>query len=306
VTAGLRILILGSGGQLGQELMRAAWAGGIAVSGRHRAELDICDPAAIEAGLAVARPDLVICAAAYTAVDQAEREPDRAFAVNRDAVRDIARACIRHGAALLHLSTDYVFDGTLALPYREVDPINPVSIYGRSKAEGEAAIRAILRRHLILRTSWVFGTHGQNFVKTMLRLGAERDLLRVVDDQRGCPTPAADLARVITTLAERFAHGRLTDDFPWGTYHYAGAGAVSWAEFASAVFAAAGARIAPHPRIHPIATADYPTAARRPANSVLDCGLIERRLGLARASWRSGLAAMLDETLGTLAEKVPS
>jgi dTDP-4-dehydrorhamnose reductase len=294
----MRVLVLGSAGQVGRELARAAWPAGFRVTGAARAEIDIRDAATVDAAIAGLGADLVVNAAAYTAVDRAETEREAAFAVNHAAAGALAMACAPRGAVLIHLSTDYVFDGAGApRPYREDDPVGPVNVYGASKEAGETAIRAALpERHLILRTSWVFGAHGQNFVKTMLRLAGEREELAVVDDQTGCPTPAADIAGVIVRLAAAVADGVRY----WGTYHFAGAGAVTWHGFADAIFDEAAA-VRPEmrrPRIRRICAADLPLPARRPAWSVLDCGRIGRDFGIVPPSWRPGLAAMLREHLG--------
>lgn len=311
----MRVVVTGAAGQLGRDLTdvlqgrvpvggrpgglplatEAGVGGPVAVIGTDLPDLDITDRPAVQSFMADARPDVVVHGAAWTAVDACEADPDRAFAVNAVATRHLVEAAGAVGAHVVYVSTDYVFDGTAPRAYREADPINPLSAYGRSKAEGEAAIRAALARHVILRTSWVFGAQGQNFVKTMLRLAGERPELRIVDDQHGCPTAAADLARVIVAVAARVAR----DPALWGTYHYASAGVTSWAGFAEAIFEIAGPRLARRPRITRIGTAEYPVPARRPANSELDCSLIEARFGIARIPWRDGLAAMLDEHLGS-------
>ena len=296
----MRVLVLGSAGQVGRELVRTAWPAGFRVTGAARAEVDISNAVAADAAIAGSAADLVVNAAAYTAVDRAETEREAAFAVNRDAAGALAAACARRGAVLIHLSTDYVFDGAGApRPYREDDPVGPLNVYGASKEAGEAAIRAALAEHLIVRTSWVFGAHRHNFVETMLRLAAERDQLSVVDDQTGCPTPAADIAAAIVRLAAAVACGA----GKWGTYHFAGNGAVTWHGFAEAIFDAAAA-IRPElrrPRVGKVRTADLALPARRPAWSVLDCTEIERDFGIAPPSWRPGLAAMLREHLADAA-----
>ena len=250
-----------------------------------RSEVDITDAAAVAA--AVRGADFVANCAAYTAVDKAETERDQAFAVNATGPGVIARACAEAGAALLHISTDYVFRGDGDRPWREDDPIAPLSVYGESKAAGEAAVREALPRHVILRTAWVFAAHGNNFVRTMLRLGAERPELRIVADQRGGPTAAADIAAAILAIRER----ALAPGFDgWGTFHFAGAPATTWHDFAAAIFAEKGGAA---PALHPIATSDYPTPARRPSNSVLDCGKIGRVFGLAQPDWRRALSAVV-------------
>ncbi|WP_395676646.1 dTDP-4-dehydrorhamnose reductase [Inquilinus sp.] len=281
----MTLVILGAGGQVGRELAELAQAQGLAVRALARAEVDITEAAAVAE--AVRGADFVANCAAYTAVDKAEAERDRAFAVNVTGPGVIAAACAAAGAALLHISTDYVFRGDGDRPWREDDPIAPLSVYGESKAAGEAAVRAALPRHVILRTAWVFAAHGSNFVRTMLRLGAERPELRIVADQRGGPTPAADIAAAILAIRGQ----ALAPGFDgWGTFHFAGAPATTWHDFAAAIFAAKGG---PGPVLHAIATADYPTPARRPSNSVLDCGKISRVFGLGQPDWRQALSAMV-------------
>ncbi|MGF6228735.1 dTDP-4-dehydrorhamnose reductase [Inquilinus ginsengisoli] len=281
----MTLVVLGAGGQVGRELAELAQARGLAMRALARSEVDITDAAAVAA--AVRGADFVANCAAYTAVDKAETERDQAFAVNATGPGVIARACAEAGAALLHISTDYVFRGDGDRPWREDDPIAPLSVYGESKAAGEAAVREALPRHVILRTAWVFAAHGNNFVRTMLRLGAERPELRIVADQRGGPTAAADIAAAILAIRER-AQAPGFDG--WGTFHFAGAPATSWHDFAAAIFAEKGGAA---PALRPIATSDYPTPARRPSNSVLDCGKIGRVFGLAQPDWRRALSAVV-------------
>jgi dTDP-4-dehydrorhamnose reductase len=229
------------------------------------------------------RPTLIINAAAYTAVDRAESEPDAAFAANADAPAHLAEAAAAAGASLIHLSTDYVFDGAKPVPYTEDDAVRPLGVYGASKAAGERAIRERLDRHVILRTSWVFGLHGANFVKTMLRLGHARARLDVVADQSGCPTGAADIAAAIHGIARQILLGSRTN--AWGTYHFAGRGSTNWYGFAEAIFERAEPIWGRRPQVTPIATADYPTPARRPTNSILDCTRFDRIFALPRRPW---------------------
>jgi dTDP-4-dehydrorhamnose reductase len=233
---------------------------------------------------------LVVNCAAHTAVDRAESEPELALAVNRDGPAHLAAACGKARIPLIHISTDYVFDGTKQEPYRETDPVSPLGVYGRTKAEGEGEVRSRLREHIILRTSWVYGIHGHNFVKTMLRLGQERRVLRVVNDQRGCPTNAADLAEIILAIAGQ------CDRNPWGTYHYSGKGETTWHGFAEAIIAEARKYTSLLvERLEPIPSAQYPTPAKRPANSVLDCSLFTSTFGIEPQPWRESLARMMGE-----------
>ncbi|MEI2783228.1 MAG: dTDP-4-dehydrorhamnose reductase [Candidatus Competibacter sp.] len=288
----MRLAIIGAKGQVGWELSRRAPMFGHEVLAWDVAELDITDAAAVDRALTTSGANAVINAAAYTAVDRAEQEPESAFAVNRDGPAHLAAACARLGIPLLHISTDYVFDGTKTGPYTEDDPAAPLGVYGQSKWEGDEAVRRLLPRHLILRVSWVFGVEGHNFVKTILRLAREREELRVVADQRGCPTYAGDIADVLLELAGRI--GQIDADNAWGVYHYCGEPATTWHGFASAIVERA--RLDEKLKVRtvtPITTADYPTPAARPANSVLDCARLTARFGIHPASWREGLATLL-------------
>jgi dTDP-4-dehydrorhamnose reductase len=288
MSAPLRILQFGRTGQLARELLARAPAA-VSVQALARSDVDLTDPEAVAAAVRGADADLVVNAAAYTAVDRAESEPDRAVAVNAAAPAAMARACAERGLPLVHVSTDYVFDGAGARAWREDDRRAPINAYGRTKAAGEAAVKASGAHALILRTSWLFSPYGTNFVRTMLALAQTRAELRVVADQRGRPTAAGDLAEAILALAPRLAD---RDPLACGVFHFAGAGTTSWADFAETIFALAGG---PHPRVIPIPTADYPTPAPRPLNSELDCGKFERTLGLRPRPWRVGLAETLDQ-----------
>jgi dTDP-4-dehydrorhamnose reductase len=281
------VLVVGSGGQLGFELLRASWPHGWRVIGKTHAELDVSDARAVRVALAELKPALVVNAAAYTQVDRAEDEPERAFAVNRDGAAHLADGKI----PLIHVSTDYVFDGEKSGPYLESDAVAPLGVYGASKLAGEEAVRAREPRHVILRTAWVFGAHGQNFVKTMLRLAAERDIVRVVADQRGCPTPAADIARAIVRIATCIADGSAS----FGTFHFAGMPATSWHDFARAIFEEQRTRGGRVPELQAISSDQYPTRARRAKNSELGGDAIRKTYALEAPSWRAGLSAMLDE-----------
>lgn len=287
----MRVLIAGAGGQVGHELLRLVPDGCEAV-GLGSSELDIADAAQVAAVFERLQPQLVINAAAYTAVDKAESEPERAWAVNRDGVAHLAQAAERLGIPVLHISTDYVFAGDASEPYRETDPTGPTGVYGASKLAGEQALAVNCSRHIILRTSWVFGAHGNNFVRTMLRLGREREELGVVADQRGCPTSAASIARTIWALG---VECRDRGSLPWGLYHFSGTPACSWHEFALVVFRQAHVQglLKRVPHVRAIATRDYPTPATRPAWSVLDCGKLRETLGIVQADWREELAQVL-------------
>ena len=280
------ILVFGATGQVARELRRLA-PEAMFVS---RAEADFTDPAACAARVNENRARAVINAAAYTAVDQAEKEQPLATVINGMAPAAMARAAAERGLPFVQISTDYVFDGSGAAPWKPGDATGPLGAYGRSKLEGEEGVRGAGGTHAILRTSWVFSAHGANFVKTMLRLGAERDHLRIVADQVGGPTPAADIARAVQVIADRL----IVDPSLAGTYHFSGKPDVSWAGFASEIFARAGLDC----RIEEIATRDWPTPAARPLNSRLDCSTIESAFGIARPDWRTGLDQVLQE-LGT-------
>lgn len=288
----MRVLVLGAAGQVGAELLRQSWPAGWQVEGRTRREADLADPAALRAAILAARPDLVVNAGAYTAVDRAESERDAAFAVNGTAPGVIGAAARDCGAVVVHYSTDYVFDGCGTGGREEDDPVAPLGVYGASKEAGERALRAALDRHVILRTSWVFGALGANFVRTMWRLGADRPELRVVADQHGCPTPAAGIADATVVIARQVAAGQGR----WGTFHFAGAPATTWAGLAEAVFAEMQRRTGRRPALVPITTAEYPTPARRPANSVLQCRRILDAYGIEAPDWRAALSVVLDET----------
>lgn len=290
--SGSSILLIGANGQVGREVSRLAGERGVLLAALNRTRLDITDARAVNRVVAQERPALLINAAAYTAVDKAEHEKEAAFRVNREGTTNLAAACADNKIPLIHLSTDYVFDGRQPAPYREDDPANPTGIYGLSKWEGETALRQRLDRHLILRVSWVFGVHGHNFVKTILRLGREREELRVVADQHGCPTAAAHIAHAILELAARIAGG---EKIPWGTYHYCGRPATTWYGFAEEIVKQAQTMgFIDHPiTVQPIGTSDYPTPTARPANSVLDCTKIAKTFGISPGSWQEGLRDML-------------
>lgn len=290
-----RILLLGGNGQVGTELRRSlAGLGELVVGtrdGTGAAEaVDFDDPASLGELVDRLRPGIVVNAAAYTAVDRAESERKRAFRINAEAPAALAAGCARHDATLVHYSTDYVFPGDGTHPYREDDATAPPGVYGASKLAGEQAIRASGCRHLVFRTAWVYAAHGHNFLRTMLRVGAERDELSVVADQVGTPTPAALIA---DTTAQVLRQGPERA----GLWHLTAAGQTTWHGFAEAIFAGAVARgLLPRaPTVVPIATADYPTPAARPAYSVLDTSALEHDFGIELPSWDTGLARVLDQ-----------
>lgn len=290
----LTVAVFGAGGQVGQALCRAALPNGWRTVGFDRTQADLTVPAAIEHALNRSGAAIAVNAGAYTAVDRAEAEPALAFQVNRDGPGHLAVACARRGIPLIHLSTDYVFDGRHSGAWHEDDPTGPLNVYGASKLDGERAVAAAGGRTVILRTSWVYSAVGTNFVRTMLRLGRERTTLRVVADQTGCPTAAGAIAGAIVTVA---GHLVARTGPVGGIYHYCGAGTASWFAFAAAIFALAERHGRPPPRLVPINTVDYPTPARRPANSVLDCTRIEQELGVIRPFWRDSLAPVVAQII---------
>lgn len=278
----MRVLITGAAGQLGHDLRRCFTQAGDEVVALERTALDITDATAVATAVQTARPDVVVHAAAFTKVDACETEPETAWAVNATGSWWVARACETAGAAMVYLSSDYVFDGTHGRPYTEFDRVNPLSMYGRSKEAGEQKVRQTLDRHYIVRTSWVHGAHGGNFAKTMLRVGRERGAVTVVDDQTGSPTFTPDLARQIRAL--------ISSDTP-GTYHLTNSGHCTWFEFARSIFEMASVPV----DLSPTDTASFGAPAPRPAYSVLD-NLMARQIGLpAMPAWQDSLAVLLRE-----------
>jgi dTDP-4-dehydrorhamnose reductase len=275
------ILLFGGGGQLGQELQRSARTQDIALRALDRSQADIPDADAVERAVTETKPSLCVNAAAYTKVDLAETEVEAARRANEVGPGVIATACAKAGIPLVHISTDYVFDGKKVSAYVETDPISPVGQYARTKAAGEGAVRQNLPRHLILRTGWVYGEFGHNFLKTMVRLAQERDEVRIVADQHGCPTSTRDLARAILQSAKALIAG----DPVWGTYHFVGAGETTWHGFAERIFVAQSLYTGRRPRAVPITTAEYPTAAARPANSVLNSTRFATAFGIRARPW---------------------
>lgn len=287
----MRILITGALGQIGQELLYSA-PNGWQVHALNSSELDITDAKLVMATVQLLQPQLIINTAAYTAVDQAENDSQRADAVNHLGAENLAKAAQNLGCPLLHISTDYVFSGEHNQPYTEQDTATPCSVYAISKWLGEQAVREFCPQHIILRTSWVFGVHGNNFVKTMLRLGQERDALNIVSDQTGGPTSARSIAQILWQIAQQY---QSRDSYAWGTYHFSGAPACSWYEFAGIIFKQATQLklIKRSPVLNPINTSDYPTLAMRPTYSVLDNSKIQQQLDICQNDWKSELNDML-------------
>jgi dTDP-4-dehydrorhamnose reductase len=279
-----RILLLGAGGQLGLQLKQTL-TDKVELTALARTELDFTDANAIRSAIRSANPEIVINAAAYTAVDKAESEPEQALLVNAVAPGVIAEELVKTGGWLIHYSTDYVFDGSGTKPWIETDPTGPLGVYGQTKLDGELAIASTGCKHVILRTSWVYATEGRNFLHTMLRLGCEREQLKVVDDQIGAPTTAEALTEA-TLAVLRCLNG----DAPevTGVYHLACAGETSWCGFAKAIFAEFASKQRP-PEVLPIPTEAYPTPAKRPHNSRLNCGKFTRQFGFQMPSWQDAL-----------------
>lgn len=290
----MKVLITGANGQVGRELLQNSlatkWA--LELVGFDRTALDITDYAQVKHTLEQEQPQVLINTAAYTAVDKAEQEVEQAYAINRDGPANLAKACKTLNIPLIHISTDYVFDGNKQTPYLETDTPNPTGVYGKSKLAGELAIADVLEQHYIVRVAWVFGAHGNNFVKTMLRLGQERAELSVVDDQKGAPTWAKDIADVLLTLAKQTQ----TQAINWGTYHFAGAQQTTWCGFAQHVFAKAFDlnMLTAKPKVFAITSEQYPTPAQRPLNSMLDCSKIKEALNIQPSNWAIGLENVLN------------
>ncbi len=288
----MKILVCGANGQVGRDIINRAPAFGLEAIGLDRSQLDITQADQVEQAVLRYRPALIINSAAYTNVDGAETDQALADAVNRDGPGNLAAVAQKYGIALLHISTDYVFSGEAKTPYRETDTTGPTGVYGASKLAGEAMIQDRLAKHVILRTSWVYGIHGNNFVKTMLRVGAQRDELSVVCDQFGCPTKASTIAETLLELARRY---KRQGDLPWGLYHYSGRSPCSWYDFAVEIFQQAQAQglLENRPTVFAIPTSEYPTPAQRPLWSVLDCTRFESTFGLPTRDWRDELTGVI-------------
>jgi dTDP-4-dehydrorhamnose reductase len=293
------VLVTGAKGQLATELARARWPDGWHAVPLGRDALDLSDPDMIAEIVADGHDGqpwaAVINAGAYTAVDKAETDAVAAWMVNALAPAAMGAACVRAGIPLVQVSTDYVFPGDREGAWGVDDPVAPLGVYGASKLGGELAVRTSGCVHAIVRTAWVVSAHGSNFVKTMLRVGAQRQSVRVVDDQRGSPTGAADLAAALVTIAVRLAGD---PHAPTGTFHFANTGAVSWAGFAGEIFRQSAMRGGPTASVEPITTADYPTPARRPANSLLDTSSVQAAYGITPRPWDQALGDILNELIG--------
>jgi dTDP-4-dehydrorhamnose reductase len=289
-----RLLVIGKSGQLAVELARAAPEFGVSLCALGRDRADLATPQAAAEKVREFAPSVVINAAAYTAVDRAESEPDAAFRLNRDGPAEVAVACAEIGTAFIQVSTDYVFDGTKVAPYSENDPKGPASVYGRSKSEGEDSVLSTGARATVIRTGWVYASHGSNFVRTMLRLAETHDEIAVVADQFGRPTWARDLAHTCLSVALLHCNSAAAAS---GVFHYCGAGDASWADFAEEIFSCARRLGAKGARVKRITTFEYPTAARRPANSRLDTAKIEALLGIKPRQWREACDLCVQELL---------
>lgn len=295
----MRVLVAGREGQLARALAARLLHEGHQVTALEPPDLDLIDSASIAAAMAMAAPDLVVNAAAYTAVDRAEDQPEVAQAVNAMGAGWLAAAADARGVPFMHVSTDYVFDGLKGAPYVEADTPNPLGVYGATKEAGERAVLAANPRSVVIRTAWVCGVDGANFVKTMLRLAKERDEIRVVADQHGAPTFAADLADAMVRMAPRLLAAP-AGDAAFGLFHLSGAPHTTWHGFTAEILGQAAMRGHPRPRLTPIATSDYPTKARRPADGRLDCSKIRRVHGIAPADWRPSLGRCLDVLVGPI------
>lgn len=291
----MRLLLLGGTGQVGTEIRTLPLPADVTIVAPSHAELDLQDPRALARAIAAEPWNVVINAAAYTDVDLAEAEEPVAFAVNASAPAHLAAETESRGIPLVHISTDYVFDGRKGAPYLEQDAVAPLNAYGRSKLSGERGVLDANPRHVILRTSWVYSPYRKNFVRTILRLAAERDRLTIVADQRGCPTAAHDIAKACLAIAMHCASE--PERAPYGIYHFAGAGEASWFEFANTIVDLSQDRLRKAPQVAPIRTIDYPTPAVRAPDTRLNCDAVARAFGVSARPWRRALAETIDRLL---------
>jgi len=290
----MKVFVAGNKGMLAFDFVRSLEKDGMTVAGADLPELDITDRASVNTALDRERPDVVVNCAAYTAVDRAETDHELAMKVNGDGPGVLARACSQYNIPLIHISTDFIFDGSLRRPYNEDDTPNPLSVYGATKLAGEEAVRQECEHHIIVRTAWLYGVQGGNFVKTMLRLAREREEIRVVNDQTGCPTWSADLARTLSRISGAISSDSVQDY--WGIYNYASSGQTTWHGFASTAIGEARRYEALRvERIVPITSAEFQSPVRRPAWSVLDTGKITSIFGIVPPPWQDSLQAMIGE-----------
>jgi dTDP-4-dehydrorhamnose reductase len=290
----MKVLLTGSKGQLGQEVEKLGMNAGLDIIPMDLPEIDITDSEMLTQIFSDLKPSIVINAAAYTAVDLAETQKDICYAVNSAGPANLTQLCDKYNARLIHISTDYVFDGKGNTPYQEDDPVSPVNVYGHSKAEGESAVIAGSGKHLVLRTSWLYGRYGKNFVKTMLRMGQEKKVIKVVNDQYGCPTCAYDLAKVIIIIAQQLESKSDT----WGIYQYCGNGITTWYDFAVSIFQFAGEiGFNKIPVITSIPTSQFPTAAKRPLYTALDCSKTKSSFGVEIYPWRQSLKKTIQQII---------
>jgi len=288
----VKILITGAEGQVGKELVTIANQHNYDVISAGRVELDITQVKSVADYIQSSQPDIIINAAAYTAVDKAEEEQITAYAINRDGVDNLAAVCAKQNIPLFHISTDYVFNGEKTDAYSEEDNVSPLGVYGESKWQGEEAIRAQLTQYIILRVAWVFGAHGNNFVKTMLRLAKDKDVLNVVADQFGGPSPAKNIAQTLISLVDIYQKNK---NLQWGTYHYCGVEKTNWSNFAKEIFKQAQIKglTKKQMQVNSITTEEYPTLAKRPQNSMLDCSKLKNTFGIEMPNWHDGLNEVL-------------
>jgi len=292
----MKILVVGQSGQLARSLQEVSKPDDWQVICVGRPDIELSDVDSIQRQLDHFSPNIVINAAAYTAVDRAEEEEKTANILNRDGPACLAKNCQRLDIPLIHISTDYVFDGSKSAPYLESDPVAPLGVYGRSKLAGEEAVRNILGKHLILRTAWVYSPFGSNFAKTMLRLAQDRDELKIIDDQHGSPSYAPHLAQAIISMVARLNNEQGSDQL-WGTYHMTGSGETTWYAFAHEIFSDSKDLGGPSAGVFPIPTREYPTPAQRPANSVLDCGRLAEQFNIRLPDWRDGVSECVERLL---------